>query len=204
MMKLYQMQMSGNCYKARLCARQLSIPLALVDVDVMGGETRKPEFLAKNPNGKVPALELDDGRVLAESNAILCFLAEGSKLMPRDRFDRAEVMQWMFFEQYSHEPNIATARFWLSMAPKDALEKRRDRIPEWHKQGNAALKVMDQHLARRDWMAGGRYSIADICLYAYTHAAPEGGFDLMPYPHLRRWLKRVEEEPGFVPMSARW
>ena len=204
MMKLHQMQMSGNCYKARLCARQLGLPLTLVDVDLMGGETRSEEFRVKNPNGKVPVLELDDGRFLPESNAILYFLAENSKLLPRDRFDRAECLAWMFFEQYSHEPNIATARFWLSMAPKDQLEKRRDKIPEWHKQGNAALKVMDQHLMKRDWFAGGRYSIADISLFAYTHAAPEGGFDLMPYVHVRRWLARVEAEPGFIPMSARW
>ena len=203
-MKLHQMHRSGNCYKVRLAARQLGMPIALVDVDLAAGETRSEAFRAKNPNGKVPVLELADGRFLPESNAILWYLAENSPLIPQDKFARAEALQWMFFEQYSHEPYIAVARYWLTLAPKAELEKRRDKIPEWQKAGNAALKVMDQHLAKRDWFAGPRYSVADIALYGYTHVAGEGGFDLGHYPHVKRWLARVEAEPGFIPMAERW
>jgi len=179
---LHNMQMSGNCYKVRLAARQLGIPLVLEDYPVNGTKTRTPEFLAKNPNGRVPLLELEDGRCLAESNAILCYLAEGSALVPRDAWDRATMLQWMFFEQYSHEPYIAVARFLLSEATPAALELRRGSIPELQMKGNAALGVMEAHLSRHDWFAGDSYSIADIALYGYTHCAGEGGFDLSRYP----------------------
>jgi glutathione S-transferase len=201
---LHQMQMSGNCYKVRLAARQLGIALALKDYGLHDGATRKPNFLARNPNGRVPLLEFDDGRTLPESGAILWYLSEGTRLVPTDRWERAQVLQWMFFEQYSHEPYIAVARFWLSYAPKEELEKRRALVPEWHARGNAALGVMETHLAHRQWFAGARYSIADIALYGYTHCAAEGGFDLGAYPAVRAWLGRVAGEPGHVPLEARW
>lgn len=190
-MKLHQMAMSGNCYKVRLAAHQLGIKLELVDYPLHGGLTRQPEFLAKNPNGRVPLLELHDGLCLPESGAILFYLAEGTHLVPADRFARAQMLQWMFFEQYSHEPYIAVARFWLAYAPADEMEKKRHLLGEWHAKGNAALGVMDDHLRTRDWFAGGAYSLADIALYGYTHAAGEGGFDLAGFPNVTAWLERV-------------
>lgn len=201
---LHQMQMSGNCYKVRLTGRQLNVPLTLKDYPLHGGETRKPEFLAKNPNGRVPLLEWDDGRLLCESDAIIWYLSEGTHLQPTDSWARAQALSWMFFEQYSHEPYIAVARFWLSYAPKEELEKKRSLVPEWHAKGHAALAVMEQHLKTRDWFAGGRYSVADIALYGYTHCADEGGFDLAGYLAITRWLARVREQPGHVPLSERW
>jgi glutathione S-transferase len=199
---LHQMQMSGNCYKVRLAAHQLGIPLTLKDYPLHGGETRTPEFLAKNPNGRVPMLEFPDGRFLPESGAILFHLSEGSALQPGDSWHRAQMMQWMFFEQYSHEPYIAVARFWLSYAPTEALEKRRHLVPEWHQKGNAALSVMEGHLKRQDWFAGPAYSIADIALYGYTHSAAEGGFDLALYPAVQAWLGRVREQKRHIPLEA--
>jgi len=201
---LHQMQMSGNCYKVRLAARQLGVQLMLQDYGLHDGTTRQPAFLAKNPNGRVPLLEFEDGRRLAESDAILWYLSEGTPLLPDDRWGRAEALQWMFFEQYSHEPYIAVARFWLCYAPKEQLDKRRHLVPEWHAKGNAALTVMQTHLARRDWFAGARYSIADIALYGYTHCAAEGGFDLSAYPAVGAWLERVASEPGHIPLAAAW
>jgi glutathione S-transferase len=201
---LHQMQVSGNCYKIRLAARQLGVPITLKDYGLHDGSTRKPEFLSKNPNGRVPLLEFEDGRMLSESGAILWFLSEDSFLLPTDHWGRAEALQWMFFEQYSHEPYIAVARFWLSFSPKDELEKRRHLIPEWHAKGNAALGVMQTHLARHDWFAGARYSIADIALYGYTHCAADGGFDLTAYPAVGAWLKRVASQPGHVPLELDW
>jgi glutathione S-transferase len=198
---LHQMQMSGNCYKVRLAAHQLGTAIALKHYELMDGSTRKPEFLAKNPNGRVPLLEFEDGRVLAESDAILWYLSEGTHLAPADRWGRAQALQWMFFEQYSHEPYIAVARYWLAYAPKEAMEQKRHLVPEWHAKGNAALGVMQTHLAKHDWFAGGRYSIADIALYGYTHCAAEGGFDLDAYPKVRAWLKRVAAEPGHIPLQ---
>ena len=201
---LHQMQVSGNCYKVRLAARQLGIPIALKDYGLHDGSTRTPEYLAKNANGRVPLLEFEDGRLLPESDAILWYLSEGTFLAPADRWGRAQALQWMFFEQYSHEPYIAVARFWLSFAPKAELERKRHLVPEWHAKGNAALAVMQSHLAQQDWFAGGRYSIADIALYAYTHSAVEGGFDLDAYPQVRAWLLRVEAQPGYIPLSEAW
>jgi glutathione S-transferase len=198
------MQMSGNCYKVRLAARQLGIPVVLKDYPEHGGKTRAPEFLAKNPNGRVPLLELNDGRCLAESDAILWYLAEGSALVPADKWSRAQALQWMFFEQYSHEPYIAVARFWLAYAPKDALEEKRSLVPEWHARGNAALAVMETHLGRNAWFAGESYSLADIALYGYTHCAEEGGFDLSRYPMVSAWLKRVAAQPNHIPLSESW
>ena len=201
---LHQMQVSGNCYKVRLAARQLGVEIALKEYGLFDGLTRKPEFLAKNPNGRVPLLEFEDGRCLAESDAILWYLSEGTALLPSERWSRAEVLQWMFFEQYSHEPYIAVARFWLAFAPKEELEKKRHLVSEWHARGNAALGVMQAHLTRHDWFAGGRYSIADIALYGYTHAAADGGFDLDAYPAVRAWLQRVAAQPGHVPLEFAW
>ena len=201
---LHQMQMSGNCYKVRLTATQLGVSLKLKEYPLFAGDTRKPEFLSLNPDGRVPLLELDDGRTLAESGAIIAYLSEGTRLQPGERWARAQMLQWMFFEQYSHEPYIAVARFWLSFAAKEALEKRRHLIPEWHAKGNAALGVMQTHLARRDWFAGGRYSIADIALYGYTHCAADGGFDLAAYPAVVAWLKRVASQPRHVPLQVSW
>lgn len=201
---LHQMQMSGNCYKARLASRQLGIPMTLKDYPEHGGLTRQPEFLAKNPNGRVPLLELDDGRCLAESGAILFHLAEGTALVPKDAWARAKMLEWMFFEQYSHEPYVAVARFWIGHSPKGELEKKKHLVPEWHAKGNAALGVMETHLSKADWFAGDSYSLADIALYAYTHVAGEGGFELERYPSLCRWLKRVASQPKYIPLSESW
>jgi glutathione S-transferase len=197
---LHQMAMSGNCYKVRLAAHQLGIALTLKDYPLHGGETRQPEFLARNPNGRVPMLEFPDGRCLPESNAILFHLSEGTSLQPADAFGRACMLQWMFFEQYSHEPYVAVARFWLKYAPPEALEKKRHLVPEWHARGNAALAVMETHLAGRPWFAGDDYSVADIALYGYTHSAGEGGFDLAAYPQVSAWLARVAARPDHIPL----
>jgi glutathione S-transferase len=203
-MILHQMQMSGNCYKIRLAARQLGIPIVLNDYPLHGGKTRTPEFLAKNPNGRVPLLELDDGRHLPESGAILFYLTQGTALQPADNWGKAQALQWMFFEQYSHEPYVAVARFWLSYATKEALEKKRALVPEWHERGHAALSVMETHLTHNDWFAGGVYSLADIALYGYTHCADEGGFDLSRYKAVAAWLKRVAAQPQHVPLDESW
>ena len=204
MLTLHQMHVSGNCYKVRLAARQLGIALALKDYGLHDGTTRKPDYLSKNPNGRVPMLELGDGRFLPESGAILWYLAEDSALLPSDRWARAEAHQWMFFEQYSHEPYVAVARFWLAYAPKAELDKKRHLVGDWHEKGNAALAVMETHLAARDWFAGEHYSIADIALYGYTHCASEGGFDLTRYPKVGAWLARVATTPGYIPLSESW
>jgi len=195
------MHISGNCYKVRLCAHQLGIALRLKDYGLKDGTTRTPEFLAKNPNGRVPVLEFGDGRFLPESGAILWYLAEGTHLVPADKWHRAQALQWMFFEQYSHEPYIAVARFWLAYADKARLDQKRHLVGEWHEHGNAALAVMEGHLAKQDWFAGDYYSIADIALYGYTHAANEGGFDLSRYPAVTAWLARVSHQPGYIPLS---
>jgi len=203
-MILHQMQMSGNCYKIRLAARQLGIPLTLKDYPLMTGETRQPDFLKLNPNGRVPLLELDDGRTLAESGAILFHLTEGTHLQPTDKWARAQMLQWMFFEQYSHEPYIAVVRFLVAYAKKDLLEQRRPQLPSLIQNGHAALGVMENHLSANDWFAGNAYSIADIALYGYTHCAGEGGFDLNQYTRVQAWLARVASVGGHVPLSDSW
>jgi glutathione S-transferase len=200
MTTLYQDPRSGNCYKVVLTAAHLGIPLKSVEIDVMSGLTRKPEFLAKNPNGRMPTLELDDGRTLPESNAIIWYLAEGSALIPTDRFARAQMLQWMFFEQYSHEPYIAVARFWKVFASKADARAKEHLFGEWETKGNAALGVMEGHLQRHDWFAANHFSLADIALYAYTHCAEEGGFRLADYPAVNKWLTRVEATKNFVKM----
>ena len=199
---LYQDPRSGNCYKAVLAASHLGIPLKTVDIDVTSGLTRKPEFLGKNPNGRVPLLELDDGRLLPESNAIIWYLAESSPLIPADKFARAQMLQWMFFEQYSHEPYIAVARFWLTFVSKEQLRAKEHLIPEWHAKGNAALAVMEGHLKKHDWFVANQFSLADIALYAYTHCAEEGGFNLKSYPAVSAWLARVASVRGYVTMPS--
>jgi glutathione S-transferase len=201
---LHNMQISGNSYKVRLAARQLGFALVLKEYKLGDGQTRVPEFLAKNPNGRVPLLELDDGRCLAESDAILFYLAEGTPLMPDDRWGRAQALQWMFFEHYEHEPSIAVARRWLGHESKEALAPKLHLVPEWHAKGNAALSVMEKHLAKHRWFAGDRYSIADIALYGYTHSAGEGGFDLSRYAAVSNWLERVAAEPGYISLNESW
>ena len=200
---LYHDPRSGNCYKVVLTVAHLGIPLKTIDIDVTHGLTRQPEFLAKNPNGRVPLLELDDGRFLPESNAITWYLAEGSPLIPADKFARAQMLQWMFFEQYSHEPYIAVARFWMVFASKEQLRAKEHLIPEWHAKGNAALAVMNDHLKQNKWFAADHYSLADIALYAYTHCAEEGGFNLKKFPAVCDWLSRVASTIGFVKMGAK-
>jgi len=197
--KLYDYLSSGNGYKCRLILRKLGLPFERVELDIMKNETRTPEFLAKNPNGKIPVLELDDGRCLPESNAILWFLAQGTAFLPTDRYEQALALQWLFFEQYSHEPNIATARFIVTHLPADS--PRRSELPRRRELGYAALDIMERHLAQNDLFVGGRFTIADIALYAYTHVAEEGGFDLGPYPAVRSWLARVAAQPGHTPIS---
>ena len=195
---LHQMPMSGNCYKIRLAAAQLGIPLTLQDYPLYDGLTRKPQFLSKNPNGRVPLLEFEDGRTLAESGAILWHLSEGSKLQPADAWGRAQALQWMFFEQYSHEPYIAVGRFIKTYGTPEIQERRKNEWPMLIERGNAALGVMEGRLATHDWFAADRYSIADIALYGYTHCAGEGGFDLAKYPAVSAWLRRVAQQPGHI------
>jgi glutathione S-transferase len=201
---LHQMQMSGNCYKVRLAARQLGIPITLKNYPLHDGTTRKPPFLKLNPNGRVPLLEYEDGRLLPESGAILFHLSEGTGLQPGNEWDRAQMLQWMFFEQYSHEPYVAVARYWLTFAPPEELEKKRHLVPEWQAKGNAALGVMEGHLKSHDWFAGNDYSIADIALYAYTHCAADGGFDLADFPAVSAWIARVAAQPRYIPLAAAW
>jgi len=197
-LRLYDYLASGNAYKVRLLLHQLGIPFERLEMDIVRGETRTPEFLAKNPNGRIPTLELEDGTHLAESNAILFYLAEGTPFLPADRLERALALQWMCFEQYSHEPNIATVRFWLHTGLDD---ERRAMLPLKRRLGHDALAVMDGHLRARSFFVGERYSIADIALFAYTHVAGEGGFDLAPYAAVRAWLDRVRAQPGHVPIT---
>jgi glutathione S-transferase len=186
---------SGNCYKAALILSLTGRRYAWREIDVMSGETRSPEFLRMNPNGKVPVLRLTDGRYLAESNAMLLHLAEGTVFLPEDSFQLAVVYQWLFFEQYSHEPCIAVARFIVRFAGREAQEA--ERLGQLRAKGREALAVMENSLAASDFIAGDDFSIADIALYAYTHVAQEGGFDMNDFPRIMGWLGRVESFPGF-------
>jgi glutathione S-transferase len=198
MLRLYDYYDSGNGYKVRLLLTQLGLPFEYVEKDIMKGETRTPEFLALNPNGRVPVLQLDDGTALAESNAILFYLAEGTPYLPSDKLERARVLQWLFFEQYSHEPYIAVVRFLLRHTAAD--DPRRSILEQRRKGGYDALGVMERHLAECSFFVANRYTIADIALYAYTHVSDQGGFDLGPYPAVRAWLARVETTPRYVRM----
>ncbi len=204
MITVYGFSPSGNCHKVRLLLEQLGQRLGRdyrwLETDSAHGETRTADYLAKNPNGKVPMLELDDGRVLVESDAILCWLAEGTAFLPADRWQQAQALSWMFFEQYSHEPCIAVARFICGWTPLDS--PRRAELSNHRERGHAALSVMELHLQSAQWFTGDAYGIADIALHAYTCVAPHGGIWLDRYPAIRDWLARVEATPGFVPMPA--
>jgi glutathione S-transferase len=196
---VFGMSDSGNCYKVRLALEQLNHAYRWVEVNTGRGDTRSPEFLAMNPNGKVPTLQLEDGSFLPESNAILHYLADGSRLLPGERLQHAQVLQWMFFEQYSHEPYVAVARAIVRYQPPDS--PRRAELARLLARGGHALAEMEQHLSRASFFVGDRYSIADIALYAYTHCAADGGFDLSAYPALGAWLERVKSQPRHVPMQ---
>jgi glutathione S-transferase len=200
---LHEFAASGNCYKVRLTAALLGIPLERREYDILKGETRTPEFLEKvNPNGRIPVLQAG-GRFIPESNAACYYLADGSRLIPTDRFDDADMLRWMFWEQYNHEPNIATLRFWMHELGVDNLsEMQRLQLTTKREGGNAALKLMDDHLSGRDWFVGDEISLADICLFAYTHVAGDAEFDLKLYPRIVVWLERIKEQPGFLPIEA--
>lgn len=199
-MRLYDFLDSGNGYKVRLLLHKLGQPYKRVELDIMKGETRTPGFLARNPDGRIPALELDDGRILPESNAILCFLADGTRYMPADAFDRAQVLRWMFWEQYVHEPSVAVARFIQHFMPEDS-PRRGEELAQKMAAGNRALGILDRHLANRTFLVGETLSIADICLYGYSNVAEEGGFDLSLYPKLVDWLARVADDAPHIAIN---
>lgn len=199
MIKVYGMSASGNCHKIKLLLEQLQQPYDWIEIDPFKGETRTADFLAKNPNGQVPFIEISSGQYLAESNAILMYLAEGSRFLPEDRYARAFVLQWLFFEQYSHEPYIAVARSICRFHPKDS--PRRAELPHLHQRGYQTLNVMEQHLTKQPFFVGDAYSIADIALFAYTQPAEEGGFDLSKYPAINGWLERVSTRENYVAMG---
>jgi glutathione S-transferase len=196
---LYDNPFSGNCYKVRLILALLGIEYERGEMSVVDYSDRVETLGGLSPSLNLPTVVLDDGRPLAESNAILWYFADGSRYLPDDSYERAQVLQWMFFEQYKHEPGIAVVRFWVAMSedppPAEEIEARR-------RQGEAALKIMERYLADREYFVGERFTIADIALYAYTHVAPEGGFDLQPYPAVRRWLERIAAQPGIIPITT--
>ena len=200
---LHEYSASGNCYKVRLTAVHLGIPIERREYDILKGETRTPEFLANiNAYGRIPVLQVGE-RMIPESNAACFYLAEGTPLVPDVRFERADILRWMFFEQYNHEPNVATLRFWLAFVGEEKLgEHQRAMLPAKREAGEAALKLMDEHLARQHFLVADGLTLADIALYAYTHVAGEGGFDLDAFPAVTSWLRRIESAPGYVPMSA--
>ena len=200
---LHEYASSGNCYKIRLTAALIGLPLERREYDIMRGETRTDHYLANiNSNGRIPVLQVGD-LFLPESNAACFYLADGSPLLPAGRFDRADVLRWMFFEQYSHEPNVATMRFWLVYVGEANLsDLQRAQMPGKRAAGEAALKVMDDHLRTRDWFVGDSITVADIALYAYTHLADTGGFRLEDYSSVQAWLRRVEATPGYVTYDA--
>jgi glutathione S-transferase len=197
---VYGTSASGNCHKVRMVLDITGTPYAWREVDILQAGTRSPEFLRLNPNGKVPVVVLDDGTALAESNAILWYFGEGTRLLPEDRLGRAQMLQWMFFEQYDHEPTVAVARFLLSYSGDP--ERHAETIAEKQAGGYRALGAMEHWLGARPFLVGDRLTLADIALYGYTHVAHEGGFDLGRFPAIRAWLDRVAAEPGHVPMSA--
>ena len=202
MIRLYDYLPSGNGYKVRLLLTQLGIPFERIELNIIEGQTRTAEFLRKFPNGRIPAVELDDGKLLFESNAIISYFAEGTPFLPADRFQRAQVFQWLFFEQYSHEPYIASVRY-LMIHP-DVQDPRRAILDTLMRpRAYDALGVMEEHLKSREWFVGERYSVADIALYAYTHVADEGGFDLAGYRAIRAWLERVKSQPRHIPITQR-
>ena len=201
MYRLYDYLPSGNGYKVRLVFKHLALPYELIELDIRTGATRTAEFLAKNPNGRVPLLEVPGKGFLPESHAIISYLAEGTRLIPADAYERARMWQWMCFEQYHLEPNIGTLRFWLKLGRTRA--DLGEKLVEKKKNGYAALDVLEESLRDREYLAAGQYSLADIALYAYTHVAHEGGFDLAPYPAIRAWCARVERQPGWAGITER-
>ena len=196
---LHEYAPSGNCYKIRLTAALLGVPLERRHYDIMRGETRTPDFLESvNANGRIPVLQIGD-RFLPESNAACWWLATATPLIPQDRFEQADMLRWMFFEQYNHEPNIATLRFWKAFIGEERLTAGQlAQIPAKRTAGDAALALMDEHLAGRRFLVGDRISLADISLYAYTHVAEEGGFDLARWPAVQSWIAAIAEQPGYV------
>ncbi len=202
MYKLYSMQRSGNSYKVRLALALLNEPYEAVEVDILRGESRTPDFLTKNPSGQVPLLVVGEDRYLAESNAILWYVAVGTPLAPENRIDRAEALQWMFFEQHALEPNIGAAYFWLSLV-KGGRDLQTHALEDWMERGYGALQVMENHLKTNSYFAARQLTIADIALYGYTHLADRCDFDLSTFPAIRDWLARVEAAPGFVAMDWR-
>lgn len=200
---LHEFPLSGNCYKIRLTAAHVGIKLERRAYDISKGETRTPEFLRDiNANGRIPVLQ-DGDRFLTESNAICYFLANGSKLIPEGHYDQADMLRWMFWEQYNHEPNVATLRFWIAFVGEEKLTpQQREQLPGRRVAGDAALRLMDEHLEGRDWFVGEAISLADIALYAYTHVAEAGGFRLADYPAVQAWLGRVAVQPGYVSIDA--
>ena len=200
---LHEDPASGNCYKVRLTAAHVGVPIETRAYDIMKGETRTPEFLANvNANGRIPVLQVGD-RFIPESNAACFYLADGSPLVPSDKLDRADMLRWMFFEQYNHEPNIATVRFWLCFVGLEALTGlQREQIAVKRKAGNEALQLMNEHLAEREWLVGEAITLADICLFAYTHVADEADFDLNLYPKVIAWMERIMLHPRHIEMNA--
>ena len=200
---LHEFSESGNCYKVRLTAALAGKAIERREYDIMKGETRTPEFLANvNSNGRIPVLQVGD-RFIPESNAACYFVAEGSHLIPTDPFDHADMLRWMFWEQYSHEPNIATLRFWMGwLAPDNLSDLQRAQMPGKRTAGNAALKLMDDHLKGREWFVGDNISLADVCLFAYTHVAGDADFDLTRYPEVGNWIERVKAAPRYIAFDA--
>ena len=198
MFKLYEYSPSGNCYKVRLLLTQLNIAFDRTEINILEGKSRTPEFLVKNPNGGIPVLEIAPGKFLFESNAIMFYLSEETEFFPTDKFERAQVMQWLFFEQYSHEPFIATSRFWYLIGK---AQEYQEALQQKQAPGYAALGVMEQHLAENEFFAGDRYTIADIGLFAYTHVADEGGFDLTRFPAIQTWIDRVKSQPRYIKIT---
>lgn len=200
---LHEYARSGNCYKIRLTAAHVGKALERREYDIMKGETRTPDFLAGvNANGRIPTLQVGD-RFLPESNAACVYLATGSVLIPGDPFDHADMLRWMFWEQYNHEPNVATLRFWYGwIGEANFTDLQRANLPGKRAAGEAALQLMEEHLAGHEWFAGGQFTVADIALYAYTHVCEDGGFNLGDYPQIQAWLSRVAAQPGHVPLDA--
>ncbi len=199
MIRLYDFFPSGNGYKIRLLLTQLDVSFERIELNILNGETRTPEFLRKNPNGRIPLVEIETGQFLAESNAILFYFSEGTEFLPKELFFRAQVLQWLFFEQYSHEPFIATSRFWISCLGK--AEEYREALEQKRESGYAALSVMENYLKSHTFFVDERYTIADISLFAYTHVADEGGFELTNFPAIQAWLERVKAQPRHISIT---